>query len=126
MSLFDLPDEINALADRPQAVVVVNLEGVVVLANAAAETLFGVPLDDMVGEYHEMLVPKDRRWGHQAYRRGYFAEPRAREMDPGLFPFVERPDGSKVLIHVWLEPHTVDGELFVEARITELEGEVED
>ncbi|HEV2361028.1 MAG TPA: PAS domain-containing protein [Acidimicrobiales bacterium] len=126
MSLFDLPASITALAERDEAVVIVNLEGVVVLANAAAEEVFGVPIDDMVGEYAEMLVPKSRRWGHQAYRRGYFAEPSSREMDPGLDPFIERPDGSKVRIHVWLEPHKVDGEYYVESRITTLDGEVEE
>jgi hypothetical protein len=118
MSLFDLPAEIEKLADTEEAIVVVNLEGVVVLASKAAAALWDITVDDMVGEFHELLVPSDRRWGHQAYRRGYFAEPRAREMDPGLDPHLEKPDGTLVPIDIWLTPHTVGGHLYAEAKIT--------
>jgi PAS domain S-box-containing protein len=119
MSLFDLPDEITALADTDEAIVVVNREGAVVLMSKAAEALLGVESDDIVGEFVEFLVPADRRWGHQAYRRGYIAEPRDREMDPGLNPEAERPDGTLVPIHVRLEPRVVGGELYVAAHVTE-------
>jgi PAS domain S-box-containing protein len=120
MSLFDLPDEILALVDDSSetAVVVVNVEGVVVLANKAAGELWGMPVEDMVGEFQEMLIAKELRWGHNAYRRGYMAEPRPREMDPGLSPHLQRADGTQVAIHVWLEPHGEGGDLYVEARIT--------
>ena len=121
MSLFDLPEEILALAENAEPVVVVNVEGVVVLANEAAAELWGMEIDDMVGEYQEMLIPKDRRWGHQAYRRGYFAEASPREMDPGLEPHLLRADGTQIPIHVWLEPHKHGHELFVEARIKRLD-----
>jgi PAS domain S-box-containing protein len=124
MSLFDLPEEITALIDDEQetAIVVVNSEGVVVLANKAASELWGMPVEDMVGEYQEMLIAKELRWGHNAYRRGYIAEPRPREMDPGLHPHLQRADGTQVPIHVWLEPHGVAGaDLYVEARITPIE-----
>lgn len=123
MSLFDLPEEILALDDdeAEQPVVVVNGDGVVVLANKAAGELWGMPVEDMVGEYQEMLIPKEMRWGHNAYRRGYVAEPRPREMDPGLHPHLLRADGTQVAVHVWLEPHGEAGNLYVEARITPIE-----
>jgi PAS domain S-box-containing protein len=125
MSLFELPEEILALDDDESetAVVVVNTEGVVVLANRAAGELWQMSVEDMVGEYQEMLLPKDRRWGHNAYRRGYMAEPRGREMDPGLHPHLLRSDGVEVPIHVWLEPHGEAGDLYVEARITPIDAE---
>jgi len=34
-------------------------------------------------------------------------------MDPGLGPELERPDGTLVPIHVVLDPHMIDGELYV-------------
>jgi len=119
MSLFDLPPDITKLEDSDEAIVVVQSEGAVVLMTKAAEELFGVSSEDIVGEFVEMLVPEKKRWGHQAYRRGYLAEPADREMDPGLFPDSERPDGTFVPIAVRLEPIRVDGELYVAAHVSE-------
>lgn len=123
MSLFDLPPAITELEQAPEPIVVVNREGAVVLMNEPAEKLFGMSSDDIVGEFVEFLVPSDRRWGHQAYRRGYVAEPSDREMDPGLHPELERPDGTLVPIAVRLEPRPQDNELYVVAHVSERERE---
>jgi PAS domain S-box-containing protein len=119
MSLFDLPPTIAELETSNEAVVVINIEGVVVLMSKPAEELLGVTAEDMVGEYVEMLVPSNKRWGHQAYRRGYIAEPSEREMDPGLEPEAERPDGTLVPIAARLVPMTTDGVFYAAAHITE-------
>ena len=118
MSLFDLPPAITRFESSDEAIVVVNVEGVVVLMTKPAEELLGVSSDDIVGEFVEMLVPTKKRWGHQAYRRGYLAEPSDREMDPGLEPEAERPDGTIVPLNGRLEPIRVDGALYVAAHIT--------
>lgn len=99
-------------------VVVVDFQGVVVGINGPAEELFGMESQDIAGEFVEMLVPSDRRWGHQAYRRGYQVEPRDREMDPGLYPEAETAEGELVPIHVRLQPVTVEGRLYVAAHVT--------
>ncbi len=119
MSFDDLPAQIRAFSDDERATVVINVEGVVVFMNVPAEKLLGVDAEDMVGEYVEMLVPEKKRWGHQAYRRGYFAEPREREMDPGLYPEAERPDGTLVPVSGILEPVRVDRVLYAAVHLTE-------
>jgi PAS domain S-box-containing protein len=96
----ELPPVISALERSDEAIVVVDVQGVVVLMSNPAEALLGVSSDDVVGEFVEMLLPAKKRWGHQAYRRGYLAEPRDRDMDPGL------------------EPIRVDGVLYVATHIT--------
>src|SRR5438874_8350214 len=122
MSLFDLPPDITKLEDSDDAVVVVQSEGAVVLMTKAAEELLGVSSEDMVGEFVEMLVPEKKRWGHQAYRRGYLAEPADREMDPGLRPEAQRPmDKTLVPIAVRLEPIRVESDLYVAAHVRERE-----
>lgn len=115
----ELPAEVLRFSDDEGAVLVVDNQGLVVFMNAPAEKLLDVALEDIGGEYVEMLVPEKKRWGHQAYRRGYLAEPNDREMDPGLEPEAERPDGTLVPIHIRLEPVRVDGTLYVAAHITE-------
>ena len=117
MSLFDLPQRITDLETSDEAIVVVNIEGVVVLMTTPAEELLGVSSEDVVGEFVEMLLPAKKRWGHQAYRRGYLAEPSDREMDPGLEPEAQRPDGTIVSLNGRLEPIRVDGAFYVAAHI---------
>jgi PAS domain S-box-containing protein len=122
VSLFELPDEISALQDSDEALVVVNREGAIVLMTKQAEELTGVSAEDIVGEFVEMLVEDGKRWGHQAYRRGYLAEPNDREMDPGLDPHLQRPmDETLVPIAVRLEPKRVDGDLYVVAHVRQRE-----
>jgi PAS domain S-box-containing protein len=122
MSLFDLPPEITEFETSDEPIVVVNHEGVVVLFNQHAEKLFEVEAGDIVGEYVEMLVPEGMQWGHQAYRRGYIAEPNDREMDPGLDPHLQRPDGTLIPIAVRLEPRRVDGMLYTAAHVHQRDG----
>lgn len=119
---LELPDEVLGavpeFAGRDQAVVIVDSQGVVLAMNGAAEELFGMESGDIAGEFVEMLVPSNKRWGHQAYRRGYLAEPRDREMDPGLYPEAETAEGELVPIAGRLQPVWVDGKLFVAAHLT--------
>jgi len=119
---LEIPAEVLAAVpeygDGQLAVVVVDSQGVVLGLNKPAEELFKMESADIAGEFVEMLVPSKKRWGHQAYRRGYLAEPRDREMDPGLYPEAETAEGDIIPIHGRLQPVTVGGKLFVAAHIT--------
>jgi len=121
MPSLEIPDEVLVAVPecggQDKAVVIVDFQGIVLGMNKPAEDLFGMDGDDIAGEYVEMLVPSKKRWGHQAYRRGYLAEPRDREMDPGLYPEAETADGEIVPIVGRLQPVRVDGKLFVAAHI---------
>ena len=121
MPSLEIPGEVLAAVPEyeagTQSVVVVDFQGVVLGLNRAAEELFDMRSEDIAGEFVEMLVPSDRRWGHQAYRRGYQAEPRDREMDPGLHPEAETAEGELVPITVRLQPVHAGGRLFVAAHV---------
>ncbi|HWX25440.1 MAG TPA: PAS domain S-box protein [Vicinamibacteria bacterium] len=121
MPSLDIPDEVLAAVpeygDNEQAVVIVDFQGLVLGLNKAAEELFKMESVDIAGEFVEMLVPSKKRWGHQAYRRGYLVEPRDREMDPGLYPEAETAEGEIVPVTGRLQPVTVNGKLFVAAHL---------
>jgi PAS domain S-box-containing protein len=117
--LFDLPPEITELETSDEALVIVNIEGVIVQISKPAQVLLGVTAEDAVGEFVEILMAKDMRWGHQAYRRGYQAEPTDREMDPDLGPNAQLPDGTLLPIHIRLQPIRVATDLYVVAHVTE-------
>ena len=121
MPNLEIPDEVLAAvpeygADQG-AVVIVDFQGIVLGLNKPAEELFKMESADIAGEFVEMLVPTKKRWGHQAYRRGYLVEPRDREMDPGLYPEAETSEGEVVPITGRLQPVTVKGKLFVAAHM---------
>ncbi|MGH9030097.1 MAG: PAS domain S-box protein [Acidimicrobiales bacterium] len=122
MPSLEIPDEVLAAVPefegQQEAVVIVDFQGVVLAMNKPAEELFKMESKDIAGEFVEMLVPSKKRWGHQAYRRGYLAEPRDREMDPGLYPEAETSDGEIIPVHGRLQPVRVDGRLFVAAHLT--------
>lgn len=121
MPSLEIPAEVRAAVPEyegaTEAVVIVDFQGVVLGLNGPAEELFQMSSDDIAGEFVEMLVPSDRRWGHQAYRRGYQVEPRDREMDPGLYPEAETAEGDLVPIEVRLQPVHAEGRLYVAAHV---------
>ena len=65
------------LEAAPDAVVIVNGQGSMVLVNSQTEKLFNYPRSALLGKPVEMLVPERFRARHPAHRMGYFGGPRA-------------------------------------------------
>ena len=85
------------LESAPDAMVIVDHNRSIVLANAQTEHLFGYPRDEILGQQVEMLMPALFQDGYE----GYFAPPKARAMQGGLG---RRKDGSEFPIEVSLSP----------------------
>ncbi len=75
---------LNLLESTPDAIVMVNPSGRVVLANSQAEQLFGYERGELQGEPIEILLPESLRDAHVAHRSHYFTQPRTRAMGAGL------------------------------------------
>lgn len=101
----------RALLDAaPDAIIIVDSEGRIVLANVRVEELFGYAKQELVGESIERLIPERFRKNHPHHRTQFFTAPRAREMGSGIELFALRKDGSEFAAEISLGPlHTEDG-----------------
>src|SRR5213593_1994886 len=113
----------------PNAMIMVNHEGQITLANQQAEKTFGYPREELLGRPIEMLVPERLRSGYRDFRHDYFCHPQARSMGAGWELFGLRKDGSEVPVEIGLSPiHTSNGPLVLasivditERKLAELE-----
>jgi PAS domain-containing protein len=63
------------LETEPTGLLAVGEDGIIELANWAAESQFGYTKAELIGQQIEMLVPEDSRVGHVALRNGYLERP---------------------------------------------------
>ncbi|MCC6858788.1 MAG: PAS domain S-box protein [Bryobacterales bacterium] len=95
----------RALLDAaPDAMVIIESNGKIVLVNSKTERLFGYARHEMIGQPVEMLMPPRFRSGHTGLRQSFLQDPRPRPMGVGLELFARRKDGSEFPVEISLSP----------------------
>ncbi|MBU1364773.1 MAG: PAS domain S-box protein [Gammaproteobacteria bacterium] len=104
----------------PSAMVMIDLEGIMVLVNAQTEQMFDYRRDALIGKPVEILVPERFRQHHQAFRTGYFNDPQPRPMGVGRDLAGCRADGSEFPIEIGLNPIATEAGVMVLASIIDI------
>lgn len=119
--MTELDDSFERLFDAaPDAMLIVDPEGRIRLANDRVDELFGYAPSELEGEHIEVLVPERLRDEHVAYRDGYFDEPIPRPMGAGLDLSAQRMDGSTFPIDISLSPVTAGDDVYALATVRDI------
>jgi PAS domain S-box-containing protein len=108
------------LEAAPDAMVIVDERGEIVLVNSQTERLFGYDRRELLGHPVEMLIPEAQRRQHHAHRQAYSQEPRPRTMGEGLDLAALRKDGSTFPVDIALGPLSGEHGTLVSAAIRDV------
>jgi PAS domain S-box-containing protein len=93
-----------AMEASPNAIVMVDGQGKMLLVNALTQELFGYSREELIGQSVEMLVPERFRAGHPAHRAAFFGAPQTRAMGAGRDLFARPRMGRSFWLRLDLIP----------------------
>ncbi len=119
MSERKLPDGVAAtiVESAPDALVMVDGEGRIILVNRQAELMFGYDRGDLLLRPIEALLPEDRRQDHERDRAHYMDAPRVRGMGVAQNLRGRMQDGETFPIEVSLSPIDSGSQQYVLAAV---------
>lgn len=104
----------------PNAMLMVNRAGEIVLSNQQTERLFGYRPGDLLGRSVDDLLPERLRANCAVHRQAFFANPKTHSMGSGDELSARRADGSEFPVEIGLTPVDTGNGLLVLAAIVDI------
>lgn len=104
----------------PNAIVLVNRQGVIMLVNPQATALFGYSEQELIGQSVDILIPESIRPRHAAHIESFFNNPQTRYMGSGRDLIGVQKDGTQIPIEAGLNPIQIDNQLMVLTTIVDI------
>jgi protein-histidine pros-kinase len=108
------------LETTPDAIVIVNDTGRIVLINSRTEAMFGYSRGELLGEPLEVLVPERYRGTHSGYESDFFGDPRVRRNSEGLELHGLRKNGEEFPVEISLSPIETEEGTLVSSAIRDI------
>lgn len=108
------------LEAAPDAAVIVDRQGAIVLINKQCEKLFDYAKEELIGQKVEVLLPKRFAGIHPGHRGNFFRNPTIRPMGEGLELLGLRKNGREFPLEISLSPIETEGGLLISASIRDI------
>ncbi|MEK7763797.1 MAG: ATP-binding protein, partial [Nitrospirota bacterium] len=116
-----LEQKFRGLLDAtPDAIIIADHRGRIVLVNQRTDTLFGYAREELLDQHVEMLLPAGLSEAPAHQRAGYGVNPQVRAMGMGRELVARRKDGSEVRVEVSLSPVTTGEGLLTIAAVRDV------
>ena len=110
----------NLLESAPDAMIIVDEKGEIVLVNGQALRMFGYRRDEMIGESVDALLPEEDRHIHASHRASYSNAPSLRPMGQDIDLVGLRKDGSKFPVEISLSPVETHGGKYISSVVRDV------
>jgi PAS domain S-box-containing protein len=114
------PEVADLLESAPDAMVIVNSDGKIVVVNSQTEILFGYTRQELIGQPVEMLLPAHLGRLHAKHRASFLAEPHVRPMGPEQELLGKRKNGTNFPVEISLSPLRTPQGLFVTSAVRDI------
>ena len=118
--MLDQAHMTSLFENATEGIILTDGKGFIVLANPAAERMFGYSARELEKLPVEALIPSNFRTGHRSLREGFHKKPSNRSMGAGRDLFALKKNGEEFPVEISLSYYRKDDELFVIAFIVDI------